>query len=68
MKFESFMTPCKELFVEGNGITVTVNTWSNCEGLTFIVTGKDSAIRTSAVMRWDELDVLLCALNAARAG
>lgn len=67
VKFESFTTPCKEVFVEGHGISVTVNTWSNCEGLTFILAGKDNAIRTAACMRWDELDVLLCALTAARA-
>lgn len=66
VKFESFTTPCKEVFVEGHGISVTVNTWSNSEGLSFMVNGKDSAIRTAGCMRWEELDVLLCALTAAR--
>lgn len=67
VKFETFTTPCKEVFVEHGEMSVTVNTWSNGEGLTFIVTGKNSAIRTAACMRWEELDVLLCALTAARA-
>ena len=68
LSFETFTTPCKEVFVDGNGVSVTANTWSNGEGLTYMVMGKDGAIRSSACLRWEELDVLLCALTGARAG
>ncbi|CAB4154793.1 hypothetical protein UFOVP653_29 [uncultured Caudovirales phage] len=66
MKMECFTNQSKEVFVEGHGVSVTVNTWANLEGVSFMVHGKDSSIRTAASMRWEELDVLLCALVAAR--
>jgi hypothetical protein len=66
VKMECFRNDCKEVFVEGHGVTVTVNTWANCEGVSFMVHGKDGAIRTASSMRWEELDVLLCGLVAAR--
>lgn len=66
VKMQCFKNDCKEVFVEGHGISVTVNTWANMEGVSFMLHGKDMGIRTAASMRWEELDVLLCALVAAR--
>lgn len=67
MKLETIKSATTEVMVEGHGVTVTVNPWSNYEGLSFMVEGKDGAIRLASVLRWEELDVLLVALAAARA-
>lgn len=57
------------MFVDGNGITVTVNTWGNLEGCSLMVhgTGDGLPMRMAGAFRWEELDVILVALNAARA-
>ena len=31
MKLETFKADSKEIFLDAGNITVTVNTWSNCE-------------------------------------
>jgi hypothetical protein len=67
MKLDTFKTTTTEIFVEGHGVTVTANPWSNCEGVSFMLHGKDGAIRLAGTLRWEELDVLMVALTAARA-
>ena len=67
MHLETFKSQTTEVFVDGNDISVTANPWANLEGLSFIVHGKNRAIYFAGALRWEELDVLLVALNAARA-
>ena len=69
MKLETTISPCKEVFVEGNGISVTINTWSNCEGATLVVTGRGDNIpmRMAGSFRWEELAVIATAIAAAQA-
>lgn len=67
MKMETFHAATTEVLVDGGGITVTVNPWANLEGVSFMVHGKDLAVRCASSLRWEELDVLLVALTAARA-
>jgi hypothetical protein len=66
MKLETFRSPTTEIFVEGTDVTATANPWANCEGLSFMLHGKDAAIKVAGSLRWEELDVLLIALTAAR--
>ena len=67
MKLETIVTKTTEVFIEGDNVSVTVNPWANCEGVSFMLHGKDAAIRLAASLRWEELDILLVALQAARA-
>lgn len=69
MKLETFITETKEIFVEGNGFSVTANPWANCEGVSVMLhgDGKDMPIRAAFSLRWEELDALMVALAAARA-
>lgn len=68
MKLETFKTDTKETFVVGNGISVTVYQWGNCEGCSFLIhqDGDTMPLRCAASLRWEELDTLLVALTAAR--
>lgn len=68
MKLDAIKTESKEVFVTGNGVIVTVNTWSNVEGCNLMVHGesKEMPIRMAGAFRWEEIDVILTALNAAR--
>ena len=67
MKLETIITPSKEIFVAGEDVTATVNTWSNCEGINLMLTGKNLDLRMCGALRWEDIDVLLIALTAARA-
>lgn len=68
MKLETFKNPTTEVFVEGrDGFTVCVTQWSNLEGANVIATGKDLSLRFAVSARWEELDALMVALQAARA-
>lgn len=67
MKLETIVTQTTEVFIEGNNVSAIVNPWANCEGVTFMLHGKDLSIRLAASLRWEELDMLLVALQAARA-
>ena len=67
MKMETLRATTTETFVDGGDITVTVNPWANLEGVSFMVHGKDLAMRCASSLRWEELDVLLVALTASRA-
>ncbi len=68
MKLESFKAPTTEVFVTGNGVSVTANPWANCEGLSVMIhsEGEGLPIRAAFSLRWEELDVLMVALTAAR--
>ena len=68
MKLETIKTDCNEIYVEAEDFTVTVNTWSNHEGASIMVHGKGNALRLAGAFRWEEIDVLLAAFAAARAG
>jgi hypothetical protein len=66
VKLETFAHSSKEIFVENEGMTVTVNTWGNHEGCNLMVHGKDLSLRMAGAFRWEELDVLAVAIAAAR--
>jgi len=67
MKLETIKSDCKEVFLEGSGVTVTVNTWANLEGCSLMVHTKDgNSIRMAGAFRWEEIDAILVALTAAR--
>jgi hypothetical protein len=69
MKLETITTSTKEIFLDAGGITVTINTWGNCEGVSLMVHGKgpELPLRMAGAFRWEELDAILVALAAARA-
>lgn len=69
MKLEAFKDSTYETFVEGHDVTATVHAWSNGEGANVMLHGKGDgglALRAAFAGRWEELDVLLVALTAAR--
>lgn len=67
MKIETIKTPTTEVYLEAEGFSVTVTNWANCEGANVICTGKELALRAALSMRWEELDLLMAAIAAARA-
>jgi hypothetical protein len=69
MKLETIVTPSKEVYLQAGDMSVTVNTWSNCEGLSLMVHGKgpELPLRMAGSFRWQEIDAILVALAAARA-
>ncbi len=69
MKLETFTNQTTEVFVDGNGISVTANPWANCGGVNVMIhsTGQGMPIRAAFSLRWEELDALMVALTAARA-
>ena len=69
MKLETIITPSKEIFVDGGGVTVTVNPWSNCEGVNLMMhgAGPELPLKMAGALRWEEIDALMVALTAARA-
>ena len=66
MKLETIIKDSKEIFVEGHGVSVTVNTWSNLEGGNVMVHGEDCRLLMAGAFRWEELDILCAALTIAR--
>lgn len=68
MKFETITTPTKELFVESDCLSVSAYAWANGAGLSFLVhgPGPELPLRLAGSFRWEELDVILMALTAAR--
>ena len=68
MKLESFKAQTTEVFVAGNGVSVTANPWANCEGISVMIhsAGEGLSIRAAFALSWEELDVLNVALAAAR--
>jgi hypothetical protein len=69
MKLETFTTNVNEVYVTtGNeSFAVTATTWSNQEGINVMLHGKNLDLRGSFSLRWEDLDVLQVALQAARA-
>jgi hypothetical protein len=67
MKLQEFKHNTTEIFVEGKECSVTVNPWANMEGLNMMMHGKDLSLRLAGALRWEDIDVLLVAFNAARA-
>ena len=71
MKLDTFTHSSKEIFVDAGKLTVTINTWSNMEGVNLMVHGAGSsnelALRMAGAFRWEEIDAILVALAAARA-
>ena len=68
MKLEALKASTTEIFVTGNGVSVTANPWANQEGLNVMIHGDGASlpIRAAFSLRWEELDVLNVALAAAR--
>lgn len=67
MEMKTFKSDSKEIFVENGEFTVTVNAWANMEGCNLMAHSKDTlAIRMAGAFRWEEVDVILVALTAAR--
>jgi hypothetical protein len=68
MKLETLKAACKEIYVEGDGVNVVVNTWANCEGCNLMVHGSGDGLplRMAGAFRWEEVDAILVALTAAR--
>lgn len=69
MKLEVLQTSVTEVEIEGHGVVVIANTWGNHEGVSVMVHDKDThAIMSAFALRHEQIDVLLVALQAARAG
>lgn len=68
MKLETMISTSKEIYLDAGGMTVTVNTWSNCEGASIMVHGRgpELPLRMAGSFRWEEIDAILVALTAAR--
>ena len=60
----------KETYCEGNGVSVTVTQWSNLAGVNLFIhgEGKHLPLVMAGSLRWEEVDILIAALAAARAG
>jgi hypothetical protein len=68
MKLETITYQTKAVFLEGKDSCVDVIPWGSLEGCTVMVTSrKDQSVRLAASLRWEELDILICAITAARA-
>lgn len=66
MKLSTIQNSCKEIFVESDKFSVSVNTWSNYEGASIMVHGPDLSLRMAGAFRWEELDAIIMAIAAAR--
>ena len=66
MKLETIINNSKEIYMEGHGVSVTINTWSNLEGANVMVHGTDCRLLMAGAFRWEELDVIAAALTVAR--
>ena len=69
MKLETFKADSKEIWLEFDGGSITVNSWSNQEGASIMVHGKgpELPLRMAGAFRWEEIDAIIVALTAARA-
>jgi hypothetical protein len=69
MKLESFKANSNEIFIDAGKMSVTVNTWSNCEGASIMVHGEGPGLplRMAGAFRWEEIDVIIAGMAAARA-
>ena len=69
MKLETFKSESKEIFLDAGNMSVTINTWANCEGASLMVhgNGPELPLRMAGAFRWEELDAIMVAMAAARA-
>ena len=69
MKLETFKSESKAIFLDSGNMSVTINTWANCEGASLMVHGKgpELPLRMAGAFRWEELDAIMVAMAAARA-
>jgi hypothetical protein len=66
MKMTTFKNPSTEVFLEGEGLSITVNTWHNLEGVNLMLHGKDLSLRMAGALTWEEVDMVISALSVAR--
>ena len=64
------LSDTKELFVDGNGINVSIYQWANLDGVSIFILGDGENMpnRGALSLRYEELDTLIMALTAARSG
>lgn len=69
MKLETFSTPTKEIEVSNEDVTAVATPWGNCEGVNVFLhsNAPGMPIKTFFALRWEDIDVLMVALQAARA-
>ena len=67
MKVESFKATVQEIFLEAQGITITVTNWANLEGSNILILNNDLSVRGAISLRNEEADLLLAAMNLSRA-
>lgn len=66
MKLEEYQSKVKQVDVSGEGIMASVTNWANHEGCNIIVTDdKTLAVRMAGCFRWEELKVIMVAMQAA---
>jgi hypothetical protein len=66
MKMETVNQTVKQVYIEDGENIITVTQWSNLEGCTVCMT-QDLNVRFAAELRWEEMDLVIAALSAARA-
>lgn len=59
-------TKTENHFIEGDKYTVSVTTWSNCEGMDINVTGNDCQSIMSGSLTWDMVRDLTVILTIAK--
>lgn len=67
MKMETFKGTTTEIYLQGEGVSVTVNPWANHEGFNVMMHGNDLSLRFAASMRWEDADMLIAAISVAKA-
>ena len=67
MRLETEAREVKEIYMDHGDFNVTVTTWANHEGASIMVHGKDLLLRMAGAFRWEEIDVMIAAMAAARA-
>ena len=67
IRLKTVTSDCKEIFMECGGATASVTTWANQEGASLMLHGKGDSLRMAGALRWEEIDMVIAALAAARA-
>lgn len=66
ISLDAIKTQTTEVFVETESGSITVNHWSNCEGVNIMMTNHDLTPRLVAALTWEDVDALMVALAASR--
>jgi hypothetical protein len=68
MEMKTIVTNSREIFLESDNGSCVVNNWSNLCGANVMLHSNDScqSLKLAASLRWEEIDLLLVALAAAR--